>query len=155
MSKTVFVNGTFDILHPGHMQLFKVARSLGDRVIVATDSDEKIKTDKPNTGKPINNLPFRLTMLESCKYIDTVLWFNTMQELSDLIQLYRPDILLLGDDWRNGVVIGAEFAKEVRFFPRIPWYSSTKVIEKIKKTVDEKNIAEMYKSQEHRPLDTQ
>ena len=94
-------------------------------------------------------------MLESCKYIDTVLWFNTMQELSDLIQLYRPDILLLGDDWRNGVVIGAEFAKEVRFFPRIPWYSSTKVIEKIKKTVDEKNIAEMYKSQEHRPLDTQ
>lgn len=134
--KTVFVNGTFDILHPGHMQLFKVARSLGDRVICATDSDQKIREDKPDTGKPINNLPYRITMLESIKYIDTVLWFNTMQELSDLIQLYRPDILLLGDDWRNGVVIGAEFAKEVRFFPRIEMYSSSKVISQIKSLVD-------------------
>ena len=52
-------------------------------------------------------------------------------------------------------MIGQEFAKEVRFFPRIPWYSSTKVIEKIKKDVSETNIVEMYKSQEHRPLDTQ
>tara|TARA_B100000287_G_scaffold103431_1_gene95640 strand:- start:8653 stop:9084 length:432 start_codon:yes stop_codon:yes gene_type:complete len=134
--KTVFVNGTFDILHPGHMQLFKVARSLGDRVICATDSDQKIREDKPDTGKPINNLPYRITMLESIKYIDTVLWFNTMQELSDLIQLYRPDILLLGDDWRNGVVIGAEFAQEVRFFPRIEMYSSSKVISQIKSLVD-------------------
>ena len=45
MCKTVFVNGTFDILHPGHIQLFKVARSLGEKVIVATDTDEKISED--------------------------------------------------------------------------------------------------------------
>ena len=42
----VWTNGTFDILHPGHIQLFKVARELGDMVIVATDTDEKIKKDK-------------------------------------------------------------------------------------------------------------
>ena len=52
--KTVFVNGTFDVLHPGHVELFKVARSLGDRVIVATDTDEKIRKDKGPT-KPIND----------------------------------------------------------------------------------------------------
>ena len=49
----VWTNGTFDILHPGHIQLFKVARSLGDKVIVATDTDAKIKKDKGD-HKPIN-----------------------------------------------------------------------------------------------------
>ena len=53
--KTVWCNGTFDILHPGHIQLFKVARSLGDRVIVATDNDEKIKKDKGD-DRPVNDL---------------------------------------------------------------------------------------------------
>ena len=49
----VWTNGTFDILHPGHIQLFKVARSLGDKVIVATDTDEKIKKDK-GFDRPVN-----------------------------------------------------------------------------------------------------
>jgi len=130
--KTVFVNGTFDVLHPGHVELFKVARSLGDRVIVATDTDEKIRKDKgPN--KPINDLCYRVAMLESIRYIDTVLYFNDKKELEDLIQLYSPDILLLGNDWENGDVVGREFAKEVRFLPRVGGYSSTNVIQNILK----------------------
>jgi D-glycero-beta-D-manno-heptose 1-phosphate adenylyltransferase len=130
--KTVFVNGTFDVLHPGHVELFKVARSLGDRVIVATDTDEKIRKDKGPT-KPINDICYRVAMLESIKYIDTVLYFNTRKELEDLIQLYSPDILLLGNDWENGDVVGREFAKEVRFLPRVGGYSSTNVIQNILK----------------------
>ena len=55
----VWTNGTFDILHPGHMQLFKVARSLGDKVIVATDTDAKIKNDK-GEHKPVNDLCYRV-----------------------------------------------------------------------------------------------
>ena len=49
--KTIFVNGCFDILHPGHIELFKIAKSLGDRLIVATDTDEKIKIDKESVRK--------------------------------------------------------------------------------------------------------
>jgi len=130
--KTVFVNGTFDVLHPGHVKLFKVARSLGDRVIVATDTDEKIRKDK-GPAKPINDICHRVAMLESIKYIDIVLYFNTRKELEDLIQLYSPDILLLGNDWENGDVVGREFVKEVRFLPRVGGYSSTKVIQNILK----------------------
>ena len=126
----VWTNGTFDILHPGHMQLFKVARSLGDKVIVATDTDAKIKKDKGD-HKPVNDLKYRVAMLESIKYIDVVLTFGDRKELEGLIQLYSPDILLLGDDWRNGDVVGRKYAKEVRFLPRVGGYASSNIVKRI------------------------
>jgi len=130
VSKIVWTNGTFDILHPGHIQLFKVARSLGDKVIVATDTDEKIKKDKGD-HKPVNDLFYRVAMLEAIKYIDVVLTFNDRKELEGLIQLYKPDILILGDDWRYGDVVGREHAKEVRFLPRVGGYASSNTIKRI------------------------
>ena len=130
MSKIVWTNGTFDILHPGHIQLFKVARSLGDKVIVATDTDAKIKNDKGD-HKPVNDLCYRVAMLEAVKYIDVVLTFGDRKELEGLIQLYSPDILLLGDDWRYGDVVGREHAKEVRFLPRVGGYASSNTIKRI------------------------
>jgi len=126
----VWTNGTFDILHPGHIQLFKVARSLGDKVIVATDKDEKIKADKGD-HKPVNDLCYRVAMLEAIKYIDVVHTFGNRKELEDLIMLYEPDILLLGDDWRYGDVVGREHAKEVRFLPRVGGYASSNTIKRI------------------------
>ena len=127
--KTVWCNGTFDILHPGHIQLFKVARSLGDRVIVATDTDEKIKKDKGD-DRPVNDLTYRVAMLEAIKYIDVVLTFGDRKELEGLIQLYSPDILLLGDDWRYGDVVGREYGKEVRFLPRVGGDASSNTIKR-------------------------
>ena len=129
---TVWTNGTFDILHPGHIELFKVARALGDKVIVATDTDEKIKADKGD-HKPVNDLCYRVAMLEAIKYIDVVHTFGSRQQLEDLIQLYEPDILLLGDDWRDGEVVGWEHAGETRFLPRVGGYASSNTIERIKK----------------------
>lgn len=129
---TVWVNGCFDILHPGHIELFKVAKSLGDRLIVGVDEDEKVRRDK-GEDRPINPLSFRKSMLESIKYIDVVLTFGSRVELENLIQLYSPDILLVGGDWRNGDVVGKQYAKEVRFFDRIGNYSSTNIISKISK----------------------
>ena len=126
----VWTNGTFDILHPGHIQLFKVARSLGDKVIVATDTDEKIKADK-GEHKPVNDLCYRVAMLEAIKYIDVVHTFGDRAELEGLIQMYNPDILLLGDDWRYGDVVGREHAKEVRFLPRVGGYASSNTIKRI------------------------
>ncbi len=128
----VWTNGTFDILHPGHIELFKVARALGDKVIVATDTDEKIKADKGD-HKPVNDLCYRVAMLEAIKYIDVVHTFGNRQQLEDLIQLYEPDILLLGDDWRDGEVVGWEYAGETRFLPRVGGYASSNTIERIKK----------------------
>ena len=130
MDKIVWCNGTFDILHPGHIEMFKVGKSLGDKLIVATDTDEKIRQDK-GSSKPVNNLCDRISMLQAIKYIDEVLYFGNRKELEGLIELYSPDILLLGDDWKGGDVVGRQYAKEVKFLPRLN-YSTTKIIEKIR-----------------------
>ena len=126
----VWCNGTFDILHPGHIELFKIGASLGKKLIVATDTDEKIRQDK-GASKPINNLCDRISMLQAIKYIDEVLYFNTREELEGLIKLYMPDILLLGDDWQGGDVVGKEYARQIRFLPRLN-YSTTEIITKIR-----------------------
>ena len=73
-------------------------------------------------------------MLQAIKYIDEVFYFNDRKELEGLIELYSPDILLLGDDWRGGDVVGIQYAKEVRFLPRLN-YSTTNIISKIRGTV--------------------
>lgn len=128
--KTVWCNGCFDILHPGHIELFKVAKSLGDKLIVGIDTDEKVRNDK-GCDRPINSLLFRKSMLESIQYIDLVLPFGSKLELEQLIELYNPDILLVGGDWRTGNVVGREFAKSVKFFNRVGNYSTTDIIKKI------------------------
>ena len=130
MNRIVWCNGTFDILHPGHIELFKVGKSLGDKLIVATDTDEKIRQDK-GASKPINNLCDRISMLQAIKYIDEVFYFNDRKELEGLIELYSPDILLLGDDWKGGDIVGIQYAKEVRFLPRLN-YSTSHIIDKIR-----------------------
>ena len=130
MNRIVWCNGTFDILHPGHIELFKVGKSLGDKLIVATDTDEKIRKDK-GENKPINSLCHRVAILKAIKYIDEVFYFNDRKELEGLIELYSPDILLLGDDWKGGDVVGVQYAKEVRFLPRLN-YSTTDIITKIR-----------------------
>lgn len=127
---TVWTNGCFDILHPGHMELFKIAKSLGDRLIVGIDEDYKVSTDK-GSNRPINSFCFRKSMLESNKYIDVIVPFGSKNELESLIQLYSPDILVVGGDWRNGDVVGKQYAKEVRFLDRIGGHSTTKIINDI------------------------
>ena len=82
----VWTNGCFDILHRGHIELFKYAKSLGNRLIVGVDTDEKVKLDK-GKNRPINNIGDRVTMLESIRYIDEVVWFDSTDGLRNLIKL--------------------------------------------------------------------
>ena len=128
--KTVFVNGTFDVLHPGHLSLFEYAKSLGDHLIVAIDSDERIKEKKGPT-RPINCLLDRAFMLANIYTVDEVRTFNSDKELEELVEYYKPDIMVVGSDWKDKPVIGSQHAKELKFFDRIDGYSSTKIIQSI------------------------
>jgi len=128
--KIVFVNGTFDVLHRGHLLLFKYAKSLGEYLIVAIDSDDRVK-EKKGESRPINKVSDRSFMLQNLKHIGEVKIFNSDEELEELVKYYKPDIMIVGSDWKHKPVIGSQYAKELKFFDRIDEYSSTKIIQSI------------------------
>ena len=124
----VWTNGCFDILHRGHIELFRYAKSLGDELVIGLDTDEKVKLDKGD-DRPINNLQDRMYMLQSIKYIDKVIPFDSTTELRNTIKWYRPDIMVIGSDWRDKKVIGQEFTDKLVFFDRIGDYSTSKTLD--------------------------
>ena len=128
--KLIFVNGCFDILHPGHIKLFEYAKSLGDELIVAIDSDKRVKEMKGDS-RPFNNQTTRKTILQSIRYIDDVLIFQSEEQLIEIVKNEKPDIMVVGSDWKGKTVVGSDYAKEVRFFDRIPGYSTTEVIKRL------------------------
>jgi D-beta-D-heptose 7-phosphate kinase/D-beta-D-heptose 1-phosphate adenosyltransferase len=128
--KKIFVNGTFDVLHTGHLLLFEYAKSFGDYLIVAIDSDERVKEKKCPTI-PINSLEDRAFMLSNLYHVDEVRTFGSDMDLKNLVKYYKPDIMIVGSDWKGKPVIGSEYAKELKFFDRINEYSTTKTIENI------------------------
>ena len=129
--KKVWVNGCFDILHIGHLELLKYAKTMGDILLVGVDSDTKVKKDKGET-RPFNKLSDRIKMLEFLRPVDKVYSFNTTLELQNLIKEISPDLMVVGSDWEGKTVVGEEYAKEVKFFNRFGSYSTTNTIERIK-----------------------
>jgi D-beta-D-heptose 7-phosphate kinase/D-beta-D-heptose 1-phosphate adenosyltransferase len=128
--KIVWLNGTFDVLHMGHIKLFRHARKLAGpagRVVVGTDSDERIRELKGPT-RPINNIFDRVDFLNAIKYIDCVVTFSSADELEARIKQFNPDILLIGDDYVDKPIVGAQYAKEIVYFPRYGGLSSSNII---------------------------
>ena len=126
--KKVIVNGTFDILHVGHLKLIEYAKSLGDHLTVAIDTDERIRSKKgPN--RPINSEYERKMMLEFLKPVDKVIVFGSDQELIDLVK--QSDIMVKGSDYKGKSVIGETYCKQVIYYDRIEQYSTTKKIQDI------------------------
>jgi rfaE bifunctional protein nucleotidyltransferase chain/domain len=125
--RKVFVNGSFDILHLGHLALLEFARSQGDWLLVGIDSDSRIKQLK-GADRPVNTEIERRTMLEAIKYVDQVAIFNTDQELCDLIK--SCDVMIKGSDYFGKPIVGGNLVPMV-FFERINEYSTTKKIQDI------------------------
>lgn len=128
--KKIFVNGTFDVLHRGHLMLLSYAKSCGDYLIVGIDADERVK-EKKGLSRPIHNQDDRSFFLRMLKSVDQVELFSSDEELVNLIKGFNPDIMVVGSDWKHKPVIGSQYAKELKFFDRINGYSSTKIIQSI------------------------
>lgn len=126
--KIIFVNGCFDVLHPGHIQLFKYAKSLGDYLIVAIDSDKRVSEIK-GPERPIFSQSDRSQTLEAIRYIDVVHIFDSKEDLENLLKSIAPDIMIVGSDWKGKEVVGEQYAKTVRFFDRVGEYSTTKTLQ--------------------------
>lgn len=124
--KRVWVNGSFDVLHIGHIRLLKHAASLGE-LIVGIDTDRRISELK-GPDRPCNCLEDRKEMLESFHFVSKVVVFDTADELREHIKQMEPDYLVVGAEYQERGVVGGEHADEIIFFPRIPEYSTTKIL---------------------------
>ena len=129
--KLVWVNGCFDILHRGHFEMLKYARSLGDHLIVGIDSDEKVKKDK-GSEQPYNCVEDRKFALECIQYVDNVMVFDSKEELESLIKTIGPAYMVVGSDWKDKEVVGESHAQNLRFFKRIGNYSTTRILGNMK-----------------------
>jgi D-beta-D-heptose 7-phosphate kinase/D-beta-D-heptose 1-phosphate adenosyltransferase len=126
---TVFVNGTFDILHQGHLKMLEYAASLGDYLLVAIDVDHRVRELK-GSGRPINNQEDRRFMLSRLKGVDEVVLFDNDDALEHIIQVYQPDIMVKGSDYRNKPIIGEEHCGQIIFYEHTN-HSTTKIIQRI------------------------
>ena len=123
----IIVNGSFDLLHPGHIRLINYAKSLGDYLLVATDSDSRISELKGN-DRPFNSQYERVTLLSNLKAVDDVKVFDSQEELIDIIKEYKPDIMVKGSDYRDCYIVEQEYCKEIKFIERDE-YSTTRKIQ--------------------------
>ena len=121
-----WVNGTFDVVHRGHIELLEFASSLG-KVRVGIDYDERVKSLKGN-DRPVNTWEDRRYFLSRIIGVDSVVGFGSDSELKNEIKQWSPDYIIVGSDYKDKYVIGSEYAKNVIFFDKIEGYSSTKII---------------------------
>ena len=79
-------------------------------------------------SRPFNRVEDRKLVLESIRYVDEVLIFNSAEQLESLIKEVFPDIMVVGSDWKGKKIVGSEYSKEVVFFDRIEGYSTTNIL---------------------------
>ena len=127
--KRIFVNGTFDIVHRGHLELLEYAYNLGT-VLVAIDTDRRVRELK-GVNRPINSQDDRAYLLRSLKFVSGVITFDTDQELIDTIKMYQPDVMVKGSDYKGKPIIGSEYCREIKFYDVVNGYSTTKTIQDI------------------------
>lgn len=131
--KIVMTNGCFDIIHPGHINFLNEAKSLGDKLIVAVNSDDSIRRIK-GQSRPINNLNSRMKILSEIKSVDYVVSFDEDTPYN-LITKIKPDFLVKGGDYEINEIIGSDFVLsyggKILSLNYYEDFSTTKIINKI------------------------
>ncbi len=141
--KIVFTNGCFDILHPGHAEYLAKAKSEGNRLIVAINSDLSVKKLDKGSSRPIQNEQARALIIASLQAVDAVIIFEDETPL-ELIKLICPDVLVKGGDYNaeetnshsKKYIVGSDVVKsnagKVISIPFVEGYSTSNIEKKIK-----------------------
>lgn len=141
--KVVFTNGCFDILHKGHVTYLAKSAELGDRLIVAINTDASVREQGKGENRPINPEDARATVLAALGFVDMVVFFKESTPI-DVIELLQPDVLVKGADYdpnetdpsSKKYIVGSDSVKknggEVIAIQLVDGYSTTSIIEKSK-----------------------
>jgi len=131
MTKIVYVAGTWDLFHPGHVNILRESKKLG-RVIVAVSTSDLVYECK---GKyPIMSLRERINTLNACKYVDEIVIQTKILDIRQL-KLFNVDIIVIGDDWKDKENAGIEYIKhhgKVVFLPYTKGVSTTEIKQRIR-----------------------
>lgn len=134
--KLVFTNGCFDLLHAGHVRLFREARRLGDSLVVALNDDASVRRLK-GSGRPVTPLEERLEVLEAVEEVSFLTWFaeDTPREV---VAALLPDVLVKGGDWTPETVVGRAEVEaaggKVVIIPYLAGHSTTSILDRIRGT---------------------
>lgn len=133
-AKIVFTNGCFDLLHRGHVDYLSKAADLGDKLIVALNTDQSVSRLKgPN--RPIQDEQSRLFIMASLTFVDAVILFDE-ETPYELIRLVQPDVLVKGSDYKPEDIVGYDIVTgkggEVKTIDFLPGYSTSLIEKKIR-----------------------
>jgi len=124
--KRVWVNGTFDVLHIGHIKLLEYASSFGN-LRVGIDTDERVR-EKKGELRPYNSLEDRMGFMRSIRFVDSVVAFDSDESLIEHIKQWRPDIMVIGDDYSYDQIVGKEFVPKIEYFKKVEGISTSKIL---------------------------
>ena len=122
----IWVNGSFDVLHIGHIRLLEFAAKYG-KVRVGIDTDERIRSFK-GSSRPYNNLQDRMDFIRAIKHVDSVVSFSSNDELESAMLEWNTDIMVIGSDYENKTIVGGHIPERIVFFDRIPNKSTTEIL---------------------------
>tara|TARA_R100000908_G_scaffold11031_1_gene4009 strand:- start:943 stop:1353 length:411 start_codon:yes stop_codon:yes gene_type:complete len=108
--KVGFTCSTFDLLHAGHVQMLREAKSVCDYLIVGLQIDPTI--DRNEKNKPIQTIVERYIQLQSVKYVDELITYSTEEDLEDILAMYKLDIRIMGVEYRNKDFTGKDLCRK-------------------------------------------
>lgn len=117
--KIGFTCGVFDLFHAGHVLMLQECKEHCDYLIVALNRAENISEKiNPNKKKPIFSIEERVLIMDSCKYVDEVLTYNSEEELLEILKNKKIDIRFLGDDYKGKPITGTDLNIEIYYTNR-------------------------------------
>lgn len=120
-----FTAGNFDLIHPGYIYTFEEAKNHCDRFIVFLQKDPSVH--RKSKYKPVVPLYERYRTLKSIRYIDDVYVYQTEEELYELIEFFKPDIRILGEDYIGKSFTGDELPPKIIYTTRSHGWSTTRI----------------------------
>lgn len=127
--RVVFTNGCFDLLHAGHIDLLEQAKSFGDILIVALNTDVSVRRIK-GAQRPIVSENDRARLIAALQAVDWVTFFDE-ETPAEILREIQPDVLVKGGDYRKEEIVGFDIVPEVKVVPLVPGQSTSEIIEKI------------------------